>query len=110
MAPAWSFLFSINGGKANPVRLVFNVKEGTALNASVIDMGNRFCLLVNEMEAVNPRHDFPKFPVARVLWKRLPDLQTACTAWILAGGAHHTCYSQKFNFRTSAGFCRDVRN
>jgi L-arabinose isomerase len=49
---------------------------------------------VNEVEAVNPKHDMPKLPVARVLWKPLPDMQTACTAWILAGGAHHTCYSQ----------------
>jgi len=82
------------GGKADPVRLVFNVAGGRALNASLIDMGNRFRLLVNEVEAVKPKHKLPKLPVARVLWKPLPDMQTACTAWILAGGAHHTCYSQ----------------
>jgi L-arabinose isomerase len=82
------------GGKADPVRLVFNVGEGAALNASMIDMGNRFRLLVNEVEAVKPKQDLPKLPVARVLWKPLPDMQTACAAWILAGGAHHTCYSQ----------------
>ncbi|MBD0296981.1 MAG: L-arabinose isomerase [Flavisolibacter sp.] len=82
------------GGKADPVRLVFNVAAGPALNASVIDMGNRFRLLVNEVEAVAPQHDLPKLPVARVLWKPLPDMQTACAAWILAGGAHHTGYSQ----------------
>jgi L-arabinose isomerase len=82
------------GGKADPVRLVFNVRAGAALNASIIDMGNRFRLLVNEVEAVKPTHDLPKLPVARVLWKPLPDMQTACAAWILAGGAHHTCYSQ----------------
>lgn len=82
------------GGKADPVRLVFNVGAGAALNASIIDMGNRFRLLVNEVEAVNPTYDLPKLPVARVLWKPLPDMQTACAAWILAGGAHHTCYSQ----------------
>lgn len=82
------------GGKADPVRLVFNVAGGAALNASVIDMGNRFRLIVNEVEAVKPKHDLPKLPVARVLWKPLPDMQTACEAWILAGGAHHTCYSQ----------------
>lgn len=82
------------GGKADPVRLVFNVAGGAALNASVIDMGNRFRLLVNEVEGIVPEHDLPKLPVARVLWKPLPDMQTACTAWILAGGAHHTCYSQ----------------
>ncbi|MEO7961191.1 MAG: L-arabinose isomerase [Ginsengibacter sp.] len=82
------------GGKADPVRLVFNVSSGPALNASVIDMGNRFRLLVNEVEAITPGHDFPKLPVARVLWKPYPDMVTGCTAWILAGGAHHTCYSQ----------------
>lgn len=82
------------GGKADPVRLVFNVDGGAALNASIVDMGNRFRLLVNEVEAVSPVHDLPKLPVARVLWKPYPDMQTGCTAWILAGGAHHTCYSQ----------------
>ena len=82
------------GGKADPVRLVFNVAGGAAINASVIDMGNRFRLLVNEVEAVKPVHDLPKLPVARVLWKPYPDMQTGCAAWILAGGAHHTCFSQ----------------
>jgi L-arabinose isomerase len=57
-------------------------------------MGNHFRLLVNEVEAKDPSHALPKLPVARVLWKPLPDLKTACTAWIYAGGAHHTVYSQ----------------
>lgn len=82
------------GGKADPVRLVFNVASGPAINASIMDMGNRFRLLVNEVEAVEPQHDLPKLPVARVLWKPYPDMKTGCAAWILAGGAHHTCYSQ----------------
>jgi len=82
------------GGKADPVRLVFNSAAGPALNASVIDMGNRFRLLVNEVEAVAPEHDLPKLPVARVLWKPQPDMYIGCAAWIYAGGAHHTCYSQ----------------
>jgi L-arabinose isomerase len=82
------------GGKSDPVRLVFNVAGGPALNASIIDMGNRFRLLVNEVEAVEPQHELPNLPVARVLWKPLPDMKTGCAAWILAGGAHHTCYSQ----------------
>ncbi|WP_224995354.1 L-arabinose isomerase [Cesiribacter sp. SM1] len=85
------------GGKADPVRLVFNVAGGPALNASIIDMGNRFRLLINEVEAVEPQHDLPKLPVARVLWKPLPDMKTGCAAWILAGGAHHTCYSQNLS-------------
>lgn len=85
------------GGKADPVRLVFNVKGGKALNASIIDLGHRFRLLVNEVEAVKPPHDLPKLPVARVLWKPYPDMQTGCAAWILAGGAHHTVYSQNLS-------------
>jgi L-arabinose isomerase len=82
------------GGKSDPVRLVFNGSAGSALNASIIDMGNRFRLLVNTVTAVSPPCDLPRLPVARVLWMPDPDLHTACAAWILAGGAHHTGYSQ----------------
>ncbi|HSC36746.1 MAG TPA: L-arabinose isomerase [Chitinophagaceae bacterium] len=82
------------GGKADPVRLVFNSSAGPAVNASIVDMGNRFRLLVNEVVAVAPIQGLPKLPVARVLWKPYPDMKTGCAAWILAGGAHHTCYSQ----------------
>jgi L-arabinose isomerase len=82
------------GGKADPARLVFNVAGGAALNASIVDMGNRFRLLVNEVEAVEPVEDLPNLPVARVLWKPLPDMKTGCAAWIYGGGAHHTAYSQ----------------
>ena len=85
------------GGKEDPVRLVFNAGAGPALNASVVDMGNRFRLLVNEVEAVKPVKALPKLPVARVLWKPMPDMVTGCSAWILAGGAHHTCYSQNLS-------------
>ena len=92
------------GGKADPVRLVFNVAGGPALNASIVDMGNRFRLLVNDVEAVAPPHDLPKLPVARVLWKPYPDIKTGCAAWILAGGAHHTCYSQNINADQLADF------
>jgi L-arabinose isomerase len=82
------------GGKADPVRLVFNSAAGPAINGSIVDMGNRFRLLVNEVLAVAPIHGLPKLPVARVLWRPYPDMKTGCAAWILAGGAHHTCYSQ----------------
>lgn len=82
------------GGKSDPVRLVFNTAPGAALNASIVDMGNRFRLLINEVEAVKPVKALPKLPVARVLWKPYPDMKTGCAAWIYAGGAHHTCYSQ----------------
>jgi L-arabinose isomerase len=82
------------GSKADPARLVFNVAGGQALNASIIDMGNRFRLLINEVEAIEPQNALPKLPVARVLWKPYPDMKTGCAAWIYAGGAHHTAYSQ----------------
>ena len=85
------------GGKADPARLVFNVQAHPAINVSVIDLGNRFRMLINEVEAVDPAKDLPKLPVARVVWKPLPDLKTAAAAWILAGGAHHTCFSQAIN-------------
>jgi L-arabinose isomerase len=82
------------GGKDDPVRLVFNAPAGPALNVSLVDMGNRFRLLVNEVEAVEATEELPKLPVARVLWKPQPDMQTGCAAWIYAGGAHHTAFSQ----------------
>ena len=82
------------GGKEDPARLVFNVGSGKAINVSLVDVGNRFRLLVNEVEAIKPMADLPKLPVARVLWDAKPNLEVAATAWILAGGAHHTVYSQ----------------
>ncbi len=82
------------GGKADPVRLVFNVAGGAALNVSMVDMGNRFRILVNTVEAVSVVNPLPKLPVARVLWKPMPNMEIGCAAWIYAGGAHHTVYSQ----------------
>ena len=80
------------GGKADPVRLVFDASAGDSLNASLIDMGNRFRLIVNEVTTVTPPA-LPNLPVARAVWEPKPDFKTACAAWILAGGAHHTGYS-----------------
>ena len=82
------------GGKEDPARLVFNVGSGPAINASLMDMGKRFRLLVNEVAAVQIDEDLPRLPVARVLWKAYPNLKEAATAWILAGGAHHTVFSK----------------
>lgn len=81
------------GGKGDPVRLVFDGQTGPAINASLVDLGNRFRLLINTVESVPIPEPMPKLPVARVLWDAKPDLQTAAAAWILAGGAHHTCFS-----------------
>lgn len=82
------------GGKADPPRLVFNVPGGPAINATLVDMGNRFRLIVNEVETIPPGKPLPKLPVARALWVPKPNFETAVCAWILAGGAHHTVYSQ----------------
>jgi L-arabinose isomerase len=82
------------GNKADPARLVFNVGAGPAVNASLIDLGNRFRLVVNEVEAVAVKEALPRLPVARAVWVPKPDLKTAAAAWILAGGAHHTAFSQ----------------
>jgi len=82
------------GGKADPVRLVFNTPAGAGLNASIVDLGNRFRMLVNEVEGVAPKHRMPKLPVAQALWKPLPNFEDACACWIHAGGAHHTGFSQ----------------
>jgi L-arabinose isomerase len=82
------------GGKADPVRLVFTAPAGPGLNASLIDMGNRFRLLVNEVEVVPAPKPLPKLPVARALWVPQPNLELGAAAWIYAGGAHHTGFSQ----------------
>ncbi len=81
------------GGKEDPARLVFNGRQGRAVAATLLDMGDRFRLLVSEVELVKIKKKMPMLPVARVLWKPLPDLATSAEAWILAGGAHHTCLS-----------------
>ncbi len=85
------------GGKEDPARLVFNVDGGEAINVSLVDMGNRFRMIVNEVKAIKPEKDLPKLPVARVLWDCYPDMETAAHAWILAGGAHHTVFSKALN-------------
>ncbi len=81
------------GGKEDPVRVVFNVAAGPAINASLIDMGGRLRLVVNDVEVVDPDADLPKLPVARAVWVPKPDLKTAASAWIYAGAAHHTGFS-----------------
>jgi len=82
------------GGKADPPRLVFTAPSGPAIVASLIDMGNRFRMIVNEIEVIQPERDLPKLPVARAVWLPKPSLKVAAAAWIYAGGAHHTSFSQ----------------
>ena len=81
------------GDREDPARLVFNAVEGKGLVAAVVDMGNRFRCVVNEIDVVKPEAELPKLPVARMLWKPLPNLETSAEAWILAGGGHHTAFS-----------------
>jgi L-arabinose isomerase len=81
------------GGKADPVRLVFDSQTGTAVCASIMDMGQRFRLVANVVDVVPTDQPLPKLPVARALWLPRPDLKTAAAAWIYAGGAHHTGFS-----------------
>ena len=82
------------GGKADPVRLVFTAPSGPAVVASMIDIGDRFRLIVNEVDVVQPDEPLPKLPVARAVWLPKPSLKVAAAAWIYAGGAHHTGFSQ----------------
>jgi L-arabinose isomerase len=82
------------GGKADPVRLVFTAGSGKAVNATVVGLGNRFRLLVNQVTLIPPEHDLPKLPVARGVWIPEPNLKVAATGWILAGGSHHTALSR----------------
>jgi L-arabinose isomerase len=82
------------GGKEDPVRLVFTAPAGPAVAATIVDMGNRFRMIVNEVDVVEPEHPLPKLPVARAVWYPKPSLKVAAAAWIYAGGAHHTGFSQ----------------
>lgn len=84
------------GGKADPARLVFKSATGKAVCASLVDLGNRFRMIVSKVEVVECP-DMPNLPVASVLWKPEPDLKTGAGAWILAGGAHHTGFSTAIN-------------
>ena len=82
------------GGKADPVRLVFTARSGPAVNASLVQSGGRFRLIVNEIDVIEPPEPLPKLPVARAVWMPRPNLKTAAAAWIYAGGSHHTGFSQ----------------
>jgi L-arabinose isomerase len=82
------------GGKSDPVRLTFAASAGPALNVAMIDLGDRFRLLANEVDGVAPDQPLPNLPVARVFWTPRPNLKTAAAAWIYAGGPHHMVLSQ----------------
>jgi L-arabinose isomerase len=82
------------GIKKDIARLIFSGATGPALNISTIDLGNRFRIIVNEVDTVAPPEDMPNLPVAKALWQPRPNLEIAGAAWIHAGGAHHSVYTQ----------------
>jgi L-arabinose isomerase len=94
------------GGKADPARLVFNVAAGPALNASMIDLGDHFRLIVNKVNTIKPPADLPKLPVARAVWIPKPDFATGAGEWIKAGGAHHTVYAQAMDMEFLQDFAQ----
>ncbi|MBU9724707.1 L-arabinose isomerase [Diplocloster modestus] len=81
------------GDREDPARLVFTSKPGKGVACSLVDLGNRFRLIINDVECLKQDIPMPKLPVATALWKPMPDLITGAEAWILAGGAHHTAFS-----------------
>lgn len=93
------------GGKADPARLVFTAKSGPAINATLIDLGNRFRMLVNEVDVVAPEQAMPHLPVARAFWTPRPDLKVSASAWIHGGGAHHTGFSQAVSRHDLQDYC-----
>jgi L-arabinose isomerase len=92
------------GGKADPVRLVFTAPSGPAIVASLVDMGEKFRLIVNEIDVIQPEAPLPKLPVARAVWLPKPSLKVAAAAWIYAGGAHHTGFSQSLTMEHMEDF------
>lgn len=81
------------GDREDPARLVFTCKEGIGIATSLIDLGNRFRLIINEVECKKIEKDMPNLPVATNFWTPRPNLNIGAAAWILAGGAHHTAFS-----------------
>ena len=91
------------GGKGDPCRLVFNAAPGPSVAASIVDMGGRMRMIVQELDAVKAEHAMPKLPVARALYVPRPDFRRGCQAWLLAGGAHHTVVQPGGHRRAARG-------
>jgi L-arabinose isomerase len=97
------------GGKEPPARLVFEGKAGKAIAVSLIDMGGRMRLIVQDVECVKPSQTMPNLPVARVMWKPLPDLKTSAECWLMAGGAHHTVLTYALDADIIRDFARVMK-
>ena len=81
------------GGHDDPVRLVFTASPGPAVVVSLVDLGDRFRLVANEVDVIAPPEALPKLPVARAVWEPRPDFTTAVEGWLVAGGSHHTVFT-----------------
>jgi L-arabinose isomerase len=94
------------GSRDDPVRLVFTAPPGPGLNAAILDLGDRFRMIVNEVEIVDPDEPLPRLPVARAVWKPKPDLATSAEAWLIAGGPHHTALTTQYGVEVLTDFAR----
>lgn len=92
------------GGKEDPVRLIFTAPPGPAINVAMIDLGDRFRLVLNELDVVEAPHELPKLPVAAAFWRNRPSFETGTACWLQAGGAHHSCFSMALE----TGHMRDL--
>jgi L-arabinose isomerase len=92
------------GGKADPARLVFEGKEGSAILVTLVDMGGRFRMIVHDIEAITPMAKMSKLPVACVMWRPMPDMITGNEAWIRCGGTHHSVISYDLTAEHMADF------
>jgi len=81
------------GGREDPVRLVFDAAAGPAIVLGLVDLGDRFRLVANEIDVVSPPEPLPQLPVARAIWRPRPSWRTSTEAWLTAGGPHHTVLS-----------------
>jgi L-arabinose isomerase len=98
------------GDREDPVRLVFDAAPGPAINVGVLQLGNRFRFLLNEIDVVTPHEPLPRLPVARALWRPQPDLATSAEDWLLAGGPHHTVYSAALGTEAMVDFTEMARS
>ncbi len=94
------------GGREDPVRLVFTAPPGPALNVGMIDLGDRFRLIANKVELVDPDEALPRLPVARAVWQPRPDFATSTEAWLIAGGPHHTGLTTQYGVEVVSDFAR----
>ena len=96
------------GGRADPVRLVFTAAPGPAVVVAMLDLGDRFRMVANEIDVITPEEELPKLPVAHAVWKPRPDLSTAAESWLLAGGPHHTVFTAALSVEAIADFAEIV--